>query len=252
MLYAFGGELRTAIFIEKDKNQKWSYTKLIQSEAAIFGGVNPAVRSKVTLRIINQNLTKPKKFQELSNKSEKNIFVNDKKVPAIKYAAFGLYNLRDQTQDRQYIEGSWDLLCEYEENIETELQIAFSMLNLFGTLGSKARNGYGSVQISSKDFRLLSELEIKEYLKNKKSQLVPYTAFNEIKIVETGIKNSADEALKALESIRKKYSSHKPNFKVQRYPKRYWFSVKRTDDGKYKWQGLYLPVLIEKTPPKDK
>lgn len=185
-------------------------------------------------------------------------FVNDKKVPAIKYAAFGLYNLRDQTQDRQYIEGSWDLLCEYEENIETELQIAFSMLNLFGTLGSKARNGFGSIQISCKDFHLLDEAGIKNYLKNKKTQYVPYTALNEIKIVKTGTNNSAIEALETIAcEYRSAKSQVRPNkfiaapeikdLKFERYPKRYWFSVKKTDNGKYKWQCLYLPVLIETT-----
>lgn len=204
--------------VEKDKNQKCNYAKLLKHETEIFGGINPAMRSKVILRIINQNIIKSE----------------------CKY---------NKTQS-ECIQGSWDLLCEYEESIEKELQIAFSMLNLFGTLGSKARNGFGSVQISSKDFHLLNELDIKNYLKSKNAQLVPYTAFNEINVKETGIENSADEALETLKSIIKKYSNQRiPNSQAQRRPKRYWFSVKRTDDGKYKWQGLYLP---EKTSQKNK
>jgi CRISPR-associated protein Cmr1 len=264
-----------AHLVEK-KNNKWDYSKLKAFETAIFGGVSPALRSNVILRVTNRNLSQPTNFKELENKSKKKIMINNRSVSAIKYTGFGLYDFKDSNKNSSYFEGSWDLVCEYPEgeieqninginvklNVEYELKLAFSMLNWFGSLGSKARNGFGSVQLHSKDFPLFNETEIKQLMEKKYpnvsdeiSGVVPYTAPNKIKVVKSG---TANNSIEALEDIAVTYRNTKkrirPNYFIassdagklgERYPKRYWFSVKKTNDGKFKWQCLYLPALIE-------
>ncbi len=276
-----------AHLVEK-KNNKWDYSKLKEYESAIFGGTDSpkAQKSKVLIRIINSQLSVPNNFKELENQSKKTLPIHNlqknktEQVNAIRYLGFGLYDFKDKEKNRYYVEGSWDLLCEYPEgdiiteiqkkevtiNIEKELQIAFSMLNLFGTLGSKARNGFGSIQISSKDFTLLSIDKIQEYLqkkqycipkpKNSVEGIVPYTAFTELQVIKQG---DAENPIEALEEIAIKYRNAKKDIKPneciaspkinglsERYPKRYYFSVKKDENGKYKWQCLYLPMLIKK------
>lgn len=259
-----------AHLVEK-KNDKWDYSKLKEYENAIFGGTDPkAQKSKVLLRIVNIKPSEPNK--EAQDKTKEKITYDTKK--------------------RNFLEGSWDLLCEYPEgiiiaeiqkekieiNVERELQIAFSMLNLFGTLGSKARNGFGSIQISSsEDFTLLSIDKIQEYLQqnelqkylqqkkhNKPSNLVegvvPYTAFADLQVIMEG---TAETPIEALEKIAINYRGAKKQVKqvksdnqmiaapentqisAKRYPKRYWFSVKKIQNDEFKWQCLYLPMCIE-------
>ncbi|MDW8345848.1 MAG: type III-B CRISPR module RAMP protein Cmr1 [Bacteroidia bacterium] len=271
------------------KNDKWDYSVLKQYETAIFGGTDPALQSRVKLRLDNPSLSTPREnFEKLDKKSKNRVSIYVSKIgkqitiSTMKYLGYGLYDFKDNTKNRNYLEGSWDLICEYPENpvtvkikenkaelekeinIEKELQIAFSMLNLFGTLGSKARNGFGSVQITSKDFPLLKVEEVKEYLKKNQplqsedqvTGIVPYTAFKEIEIIASGEVN--DPKL-ALDEIAVCYSKTRNNVKdknyiseakiskidAERYPKRYYFSVKKTENGKYQWQCLYLPVLID-------
>lgn len=274
-----------AHLVEK-KNGRWDYSKLREYESAIFGGTDSpkAQKSKVLIRIINSQLSVPKNFKKLENQSKKDLHIHNlqknktEQVNVIRYLGFGLYDFRNEEKNRCYVEGSWDLLCEYPEgdiitkidnkevtiNIEKELQIAFSMLNLFGTLGSKARNGFGSIQISSKDFTLLSMDKIQEYLQQKQSfnpsspveGIVPYTALvRQLQIIKKG---NTKTPVEALEEIAINYSNAKKNVKTneyiaapkiyklsERYPKRYYFSVKKNENGNYKWQCLYLPMLIE-------
>lgn len=258
-----------AHLVEK-KNGKWDYSQLKEYENAIFGGTDSpkAQKSKVLLRIVNMNLSERQNFKEIEKQStEKNETQN---VNIIRHL------------NRNFLEGSWDLQCEYPEkpisakikndeteiNVEKELQIAFSMLNLFGTLGSKARNGFGSIQINSENFTLLNIDEIQKHLQEKIQSakikppdsitgIVPYTAFTTLHIVQQG---EVKTAIEGLEEIAQNYRSAKkrvkpynqmiaapqiPQIKAERYPKRYWFSVKRTENGKLKWQCLYLPVCIE-------
>lgn len=245
----------------KKINGNWDYTNLKKKETEIFGGVEPeALKSKIILQIEDINLN-VKPFNELERIGKQ--YVGTRSMPALKYIGYGLYDFRDKNKNRKYLSGDWKLICHFDESIEKDIKVALSMLNLFGGLGSKSRNGFGSIQLSSDNFSLYNREELDKWLREKfrtqpgeNYDIVPYTAFTKLNIVKEGITSSS---ISALEEIAIAYynakKSTKPNkfiasdkieeLNFERYPKRYYFSVKRTNNNKFKWQCLYLPMLIE-------
>jgi len=219
---------------------------------------------------VKENKPVPHKNYQIKSfetiKSTKNVQSNGRQISAIKYIGYGLYDFNDNSKNKRFIEGKCDLIINYNPIFETEIKNCLSALNLFGCLGSKARNGFGSISLKKLigSFDLLNIEEFKNEITNTQIREYPTLQkdFNIFKISE--IKNTAIEAL---EEIAEKYLNAKnkvkttlndnkyiasdkikdegKNLNFERYPKRYFFFVRKDTEGKYIANAIYMPVKIQ-------
>lgn len=229
---------------------------LKKEEVEIFGGGGEkAKRSNLIIRVIPLQVN-TYSFEKIE--SSKSVTSNNRPMPAIKYIGYGLYDFINNSKNKKYIEGNWSIEFKYNPIYENDLKNVLSVINLFGCLGSKARNGFGSIQLTRKGdgFDLLSENEFFKLITNTTIRDFPSFVKNEYKKIKITIDKNT--AIEALEEIAVKYqkakSNTKPNkfiatdkikeLKFERYPKKYFFYVKKDISGKYYAQAIYLPVKI--------
>jgi len=90
-------------------------------------------------------------------------------VGIIRYLGYGLQKDTGGTQQREFIElkQSFSLEFLYPEHIEEDVERSLSLLHSFGGLGSRSRNGFGSVQIEGRKLLDLGDVpvtgEVKDY-----------------------------------------------------------------------------------------
>lgn len=235
----------------------WDYSKLYEKENEIFGnGGEKAKKSKVSIVIGNKN------FKELHfNNLIKEHKLNDASFNYIKYIGFGLYDFKSPEKDKKCIEGECTILIKYNLEDEDELELikTLSAINLFGCLGSKSRNGFGSIELKTTNIKLLSKEELLKEIKN--NEPTPFPSFitsTQQKVIT--LKTKISNELEALAEIGKRYQKAKRNLKLQktnfdacreikilgyeRCPKKIFFSVKRDENNKYFAQALFLPIVI--------
>lgn len=239
-------------------NGHMSVPHLKKREAKIFGGSYQEnnkqimLSSKLKVEILEKNI-RIHPYTDLKNSE----FIETPrgKMPVLKYITYGMYSFKKDEPDRSFITGTWKLKLSYPKNEENDIIDTIRVFNNFGGLGSKARNGLGSVFINN----LTGTFNYKE-LNNQKTNYTTFNSDTVYKVLEQG-----HDPMSVLEKLGKRYYEAKkrthPNFliagsdlkgvsDIERYPKTYFFSVKKTETG-YDGRVIFLPVLINKDIDKD-
>lgn len=232
--------------------------KRIENE--IFGSTEE--KSKVTINIVQSNINTSK---SLFNGK---IFMCESKgkefpIDILHYLAFGAIvydkNIRGNKVDKEYIlpGSNFQLEIYATKQYLTELKKALNYFILFGTIGSKSRNGFGSLY--SKDIELVEKFEFD-------NELLDYTSFSKYsKVIKLDEKESWNKALSSVGliykdarlSLEKRHSFVKrglvakpieakgetisDDIRLRRHSKPYFLHVNKLKNGKYQGQILFLP-----------
>ncbi len=134
---------------------KYEHKKLLEREEKLFGCAGrsgEASKSRVQLRLSSWEMGKNLSSQEL-------------KSDGAKYLAYGPINKKDSQplSDKQIAK----LSLRFPERYEKEIDQALNLLAWFGTLGSRSRNGWGSLHMSSDGHTIssFSKEAIRPYLR---------------------------------------------------------------------------------------
>src|SRR5690554_797325 len=234
--------------------------QLKQREADIFGGTQKGQgQSKVILSLADSNLTPSTDnfpLHPVTVRSKNKSF----DINILEYLAYGTYK-REKGKNvfiKEYFKpGTFQLKLLYPENYKHEQEIlsAFSLLSNFGGLGSRSRNGFGSIaiknpEISDDPVSLLSSLD-------KPSGHMRYTALsNRLKLFCTRQQYSTwDKALAEIGLVyrnargslhsneKRKYiaSPSTGNSVIKRRAKPYFIHIAKSGN-KYEGRLLFLPA----------
>lgn len=160
--------------------------KLKEKEAKIFGGSGDNEgRSKVIIRVKIKNLKIVKAGKEFEHKHIIGTGFHRKgreiKINILDYIAYGVVqydkNTRKNLLTRDYLDigSKFDIIAEFDKKYKYEILSSFYYLFKYGNLGSKARNGFGSLAILHND----KFNNIEQKLKDLPTDLPIYTAFSQ-------------------------------------------------------------------------
>jgi len=192
--------------------------------------------------------------------------------PIIEYLAFGLLDPR-RRQDkylREYIEpeSTFKIIITFPKSKESEFHEALRCMVLFGGLGSRSRNGFGSLHCSEfSDLAVRKGGELKSFTSFSKEAKL-FKDFNTYKTWEDALSEIGKgyrEARLNLEErhifdkrkwiampIESKSERNIPQFvRHGRHAKPYFLHVNKTPDGKYQGQILFLPYQYRTGPNDD-
>lgn len=258
--------------------------KLKKREAEIFGGSGKNEgRSKISIRILPKNILLGRKKQlpehtiltnYLKRVKQNGQWIkteNKIKINILDYIAYGAMQYNKQERRILMVRGyfdvgtKFDIIAKYDKNNEPDILSSFNCFFKYGNLGSKSRNGFGSLNLL--DNNKFYDLNFK--LKDLPDDLPPYTAFSkESCLFET--KETCTSWDKALAEIGKIYrearlSLESPhNFEERQYislpliakgeksitdfmkdnrkSKSYFLKVVKIDNS-YKGRVLFLPSV---------
>jgi len=210
--------------------------KMYEEESGLFG--NTSTKSCVKICIIENNLSSPS--QDKISKTTFNIY---------EYLAYG-YRVKDTI--KQHIDkGSFKIRVSYPKSQEGEISNALQCLFSYSGLGSKSRNGFGSIQCKDQNMTVLNFNDL-PFTK----ELKPFTAFSEnARLFISNKKHTTWQ--NALSEIGEAYKNAKFELKqsnkdrsligkpfktdTSRHSKPYFMHIHRTGDTTYSGSILYLP-----------
>jgi len=233
--------------------------EMIERESKIFGSTDQKSQLKIKIEHtgiipISKNLPEGK-YIEVSSKQKKF------RISIIEYLAFGLFDpQKKQNKYRQYIEPGAhfkiSLICP--KDLNNEISESLNAMFSFGGLGSRSRNGFGSlyclgdgvVTQSYKDGSLKSFTSFSNYSKL-------FDGFNAHSNWIDALSEIGEVYRKARLKLEKRHIWEKRKFIAMpieakfenipepirhgRHAKPYFLHVNKTADGKYRGQILFLP-----------
>ncbi len=239
-------------------NGHLSLEELKKRESEIFGGTEPAQRSKIIVRVGKRNLknevTKQKDFLPKGY----SVNVGSGTMHAVDYLAYGIENFDPQKSfNREYLRSQkeFDLILSFPEDLQENILKTLSVFSHFGGLGAKSRNGLGSISInydgfSGIDVNELFKGDLKNYTSfSKKSKLYkgkeftnPFEALSEIAVAYHHAKSSLSQDEKQYIALPMQ-GSVSPLKQLERHSKPYFLSIHKTDNLQKPFQGkvLFLP-----------
>jgi len=203
-------------------------------ESAIFGSTD--YKSPTTIILKNQN-----------------IIISDEKLDKNNFSIYEYlaYGYKDKNIIKSHIEPessfSIKLSTLKDDSKQKEIDCVINVWCNFGGLGSKSRNGFGSLKIiDSRNFNTLDFLN-----QFRKRDLVTYPAISKYSKIFFGNEhNSWKEALAEIGELYKqsKYFLKYPEDKRQliaksqgRYAKPYFLHINKLNNNKYQGQILFMP-----------
>lgn len=242
--------------------------QMAEDEAAIFGSTEK--KAVVTVRLDHTNV-KPV-LKDLP--SGKKIMVTSKgktfPISIIEYVAYGLFDPKQKTGSRyikKHIEpiNRFKLIVTFPNNVETNLVQAMKVMITFGGLGSRSRNGFGSLHCSDLfDQTLKKKGGLKTYTSFSKEAILfgkfnTYAswedALSEIGTVYRDARLTLEERHKfdkrglIAMPIESKFEKNIPHhIKDGRHAKPYFLHVNKTPEDKYQGQILFLPYQYKAGP----
>ncbi|SEM58630.1 CRISPR-associated protein, Cmr1 family [Syntrophus gentianae] len=238
--------------------------EMTKDEAKIFGSTEKKSSVSVTIGIQNEKAT----TNHLP--SGKKIMVTSKggtfPISIIEYLAFGL--LDPQKREGKYIKEHFEpnshlkIILTFPKTIEADLMKALNAMISFGGLGSRSRNGFGSLHCD----------ELTEFTLPKEGPLKSFTAFskeaylfNHFKVCDTwhdalyeignvyrqsrlnleGIRHEWNKRALIAMPIEAKNESIPSSIRNGRHAKPYFLHVNKISDGKYQGQILFLPYIYK-------
>jgi len=239
-------------------NGHLSLEELKKQESEIFGGTEPAQRSRVIVRIGKKNLknenTKEKNFLPRGY----NVNVGRGTMHAIDYLAYGIENFDPQKSfNREYLRSqkNFDLILSFPESLQEEILKTLYVFSYFGGLGAKSRNGLGSISVNYDSFNRISIRElfkgdVKDYTSfSEKSKLYegkefddPFEALSEIAVAYHHAKSSLSQDEKQYIALPMQGAT-RPLKYLERHSKPYFLSIHKTTNAQKPYQGkiLFLP-----------
>ncbi|GAB4349702.1 MAG: hypothetical protein OHK0038_28390 [Flammeovirgaceae bacterium] len=239
-------------------NGHLSLDELRKQESEIFGGTEPAQRSKVIVRVGKRNLKNENTKQKDFLPKGYSVNVGRGTMHAIDYLAYGIENFDPQKSfNREYLRSQkeFDLILSFPENLQEDVLKTLFIFTYFGGLGAKSRNGFGSISV---DYNGFGNIQIKELFKgdlknytsfSKHSKLYkgneftnPYEALSEIASAYHYAKNSLKQNEKQYIALPMQGSTPPLKY-LERHTKPYFLSVHKTNNAQKPYQGkiLFLP-----------
>lgn len=153
-------------------------------ERAIFGDTTR--RSKVVVRTSHELPLEDVPLSNSNNYSSNS--GGNKRVNILEYLAYGVV-ARSRTIERAYFATSetFDVCIKCPFSLEENLKEVFELVSLFGGIGSRSRNGYGSFSIQEPKLDI-----VEKFKKYKKGDLQNYTSFSEKARLFLGKENTHD------------------------------------------------------------
>lgn len=241
-------------------------------EAEIYGGGgDKAQRSKINITVSHSHFQgKPKELPNVSVSMPSPVANNENRTidtDLLKYLSYGVTN-------REYYEIKYNFevkftYCDAQISLDEHILKPFFLMSLFGGLGAKSRNGFGSFKItecSDKNVKIFDNP--KEFLQDLSSGRsfgppCSFTAFsNKTKLFKTA--KAEKSWLKSFEVLGKAYAvekrkleyahnfykrayiatpimqSRQKSWHKERHAKQYFLSVTKNED-KYNGWLLFLP-----------
>ncbi|TAE75278.1 MAG: type III-B CRISPR module RAMP protein Cmr1 [Bacteroidetes bacterium] len=168
-------------------------------ESEIFGGTEPAQRSKVIVRVSHSSLNKSSNklngekvhiekwvYDRIVGKEVK----RDIPIDLLEYLCYGTYEYergKGNVFTREYFLPNQQFEVNFifiDNQYVQEVVNAFCLIANFGGLGSRSRNGFGNFKVVSSDIDLPTQEDLLKKL--KKGNKASFTAFsNDIRIFKT-------------------------------------------------------------------
>ncbi|MGD9732061.1 MAG: type III-B CRISPR module RAMP protein Cmr1 [Desulfamplus sp.] len=125
--------------------------KLLEKEQKLFGGVNDeASRSLVDIVVIEKNIKLEEKGSEIYIGKKPNKEADGKSVSLAAYLGLGPIHFKGIYEKKPISPGSnFNLSIIYPKEEDNKIIDAISLFAHFGNLGSRSRNGWGSINIKS-------------------------------------------------------------------------------------------------------
>lgn len=233
---------------------------LAEKEAEIFGSV--ANKALVTVKLDDQSVKTVLKDLPPGNK----IMVTSKgktfPISIIEYLAFGLFDPKRKTGKclREYIEpkSCFKAIVAFPKNKETEVNKSLKCMISFGGLGSRCRNGFGSLHCSALiDHTVKNEGNLKSFTAFSKEAKL-FDKFNKHAKWENALSEIGTVYHAARLNLEDRHQFNKRRFIAMpieskfernipqsirngRHAKPYFLHVNKTTDGQYQGQILFLP-----------
>ncbi|MDR3162531.1 MAG: type III-B CRISPR module RAMP protein Cmr1, partial [Helicobacteraceae bacterium] len=132
----------------------WQYGKKIyEAESELFGSTDSA--SKVRIEVIGKlSAQSSNSFggEKVYVKTIKNKYGNiqDIRINVIEYLSYGRYNNKSSTYDSHFAANSrFTLNVHMPKDKEQEIILCLKALFTFGGVGSRSRNGFGSLRLTN-------------------------------------------------------------------------------------------------------
>jgi len=206
--------------------------EMMKKESEIFG--NTDQKSSITIQIIDKEL---KLSLEQLDRGKFNIY---------EYLAYGYRN--GSNIRGHFIEGRFSIRMHLKSNHLEQALNSFAFVVFYGGLGSKSRNGFGSLRCNS--------LQAPQFENFKKGNLKTFTSFSE-KALLFSSPNEYSSWKEALAEVGNAYKNGRYELKNNnidrsliakpfgrdnsRHAKPYFLHINKTKENKYKGQILYLP-----------
>lgn len=147
--------------------------ELRAQEGAIFGDTTK--RSKVIIQVSSRDLIESEDLLPQDKSYNQNTTGTNKEANILEYLAYGVV-AKPRSIERSYFlaGGHFDVRVQYPDEFDEKVKDSFGLINFFGGIGSRSRNGYGCVSIDN--LNVNAEELFKKY---KKGKLKNYTAFSE-------------------------------------------------------------------------
>ncbi|HRG77857.1 MAG TPA: type III-B CRISPR module RAMP protein Cmr1 [Leptospiraceae bacterium] len=250
--------------------------ELHEREAKIFGSSDGG-RSNVILRVASGSVQTRSDLPTGKTVTQPSFYTRSLNIGSIKYAGFGTYDFHSPNLNRHFIipASKYSIILRViEKSFLKEVLDSFFLLSLFGGIGSKSRNGFGSFHISNVNLpQGYSKPTLTSIYSNiSTTNTKAYMALSkQIQLFETKIYTKWDEALSEiadcyrlarLESDGKKYSfdnrkylceplnQNRSEKLLDRHTKPFFMKVAKENNG-YKGILLYIPSPLLDNPSKD-
>lgn len=236
---------------------------MMRKESEIFGSTDQ--KSKIQIKIESNNITPV--LKDLPSGTKLMVTSKQKTFPIsiIEYLAFGLFDPKQRQGKylRQHIEPQvhFKISITYAKNMAEEVNNTLKAMFSLGGIGSRARNGFGSIQC---DEMLIESINNKSEMKAFPALSKETKLFNKFKkfsrweesLSEIGIayRNARLALEKRHEFIKRgliampiesKFESIPKEIRDGRHAKPYFLHVNKTPDGKFQGQILFLPYLYK-------
>ncbi len=239
--------------------------QMAKEEADIFGSTEK--KAMITVKIENiiskSSLEMPAgKMVPVEGKSYKTSIIN--------YLSYGLFEYKNEIKKNVYIRkhiepsGHFKLIVSFPKNMEPDVVQATKAMITFGGLGSRSRNGFGSLYCAALiDRTVKKEGELKSFTSFSKETNL-FDKFNTYMNWEDALSEIGDVYRNARLKLERKHSWNNRKFIAMpieaqrenipdairrgRHAKPYFLHISKTIDGKYRGQILFLPYQYKSRP----
>ncbi len=218
--------------------RNYSLDEMKQKEAEIFGSTDR--KSYLVIEIADQNI------QVSGDKLHRSGY------NTLNYLAYGYDDNKGNIRKHIVPGSTFTLKITFPEKVKNEMRNAFNFFMTFGGLGSRSRNGFGSLYSSQTDSVdiidfISSDSEMKEFTSlSKESRILRFDAKQTWKdalmTVGEAYKNARYQM--KLQGKNRAYIGKPFNRDNSRYAKPLFISINK-EQGGYRPQILYLPSIYQ-------